>query len=823
MNHNQLKIVIPPVCGAFEEKVADIFREEVKLRSGIDLERAVEPGGDSYILIRRLDALRVEYPELYARIAGLNPPGPEGFCISVKGAGATCGAGGSGSMGAKDGAGVTYGAGGESGSGALQIVVAGADDRGCLYGMARVLRKLRLKDGAIEVTDELRDMSLTPKYPLRGHQLAYRDKQNTCPTWDLDTFDRYIRDLALFGSNAIEILPPRTDDALFSAHFQRDPFEMMLKLSRVIHSYGMDVWLWYPNMGNNYDDPASFQDELQEREKVFSGIPYLDAVLFPAGDPGDLEPQEFFRVSEANAAILHKYHPHARIWIAPQVFRPRAGWNDEFYNEVDKQPDWLYGLCFAPWERDTIRELRNRIPEKYKNRIRHYPDITHSSDSQFEMPDWDIAFALTSGREGINPRPAAMKHIHNLHAPYTLGSITYCEGIHDDVNKMVWGDQDFDPETSIYETLRDYVRLFVDPDIATELSNLIIDTEANWSGYAAKNHNIDRVYEGFLALEAKVSENVKENYRFQLAMIRALSDYLAKMRRIYDGELEARMLETLAKASETGSKAAIAEARAILRLTFDEPVAVGARARIQQLADSLREKCGIRLTTWRHGAQSWIRGASLDSLDTPLNDYSWYMLHFARIAALPEETGRLQAIYALISRADPGPGGFYDWLGDPDAFTRRVIRDNKWEEDPGYLRTPVICHEPYSVQMRMHRMKNWYDEFPITLRWVGCARVLYGTPLKVKYDSLDPSARYKLRVAYPGLLAGMELTNYELRVTAGNELIWSAPIADVDPKCPIAEYELPPGSYADGALSLAWQMTGTLYPVHVSEIWIIKQ
>ena len=57
------------------------------------------------------------------------------------------------------------------------------------------------------------------------------------------------------------------------------------------------------------------------------------------------------------------------------------------------------------------------------------------------------------GREGNNTRPKAMKHIHNLHAPLTVGSLTYSEGIHDDVNKMVWGDQDFSTKTPCEETV----------------------------------------------------------------------------------------------------------------------------------------------------------------------------------------------------------------------------------------------------------------------------------------------------------------------------------------------------------------------------------
>jgi hypothetical protein len=249
------------------------------------------------------------------------------------------------------------------------------------------------------------------------------------------------------------------------------------------------------------------------------------------------------------------------------------------------------------------------------------------------------------------------------------------------------------------------------------------------------------------------------------------------------------------------------------------------RIRIQQLADSLRVKCGIRLTTWRHGAQSWIRGAYLDSLESPLNDYRWYMLHFMKIAALSDEAARLKAIRDLITRTDPGEGGFYDWLGDLDTFAKRVVCEKTWDEDPGYLRTPVICHEPYSIQMRMNRTKNWYDEIPITLRWVASARAIYGTPLKLKYNGLDPKSRYRMRASYPALLLTryLNLTGYELHISAGNKLIHSSQLPSVDPENPIVEYDLPPESYADGNLTLTWQMKGTLYPINIGEVWIIKQ
>ena len=45
---------------------------------------------------------------------------------------------------------------------APRIAIAGADGRGCLYGVGHVLRKLAIK-GDICATDELRHVSITPR------------------------------------------------------------------------------------------------------------------------------------------------------------------------------------------------------------------------------------------------------------------------------------------------------------------------------------------------------------------------------------------------------------------------------------------------------------------------------------------------------------------------------------------------------------------------------------------------------------------------------------------------------------------------------------
>ena len=42
---------------------------------------------------------------------------------------------------------------------------------------------------------------------------GYRDKTNTYDGWDLPQWDQYIRELAIFGTNAIELIPRRRAEA----------------------------------------------------------------------------------------------------------------------------------------------------------------------------------------------------------------------------------------------------------------------------------------------------------------------------------------------------------------------------------------------------------------------------------------------------------------------------------------------------------------------------------------------------------------------------------------------------------------------------------
>src|SRR6266851_414418 len=177
------------------------------------------------------------------------------------------------------------------------VEVSGNDARGVLFGIGRLLRELDMGKASVTIPDAFQ-IATAPKYPLRGHQLGYRPKTNSYDAWSVPIWEQYIRDLAVFGTNAVELIPPRSDDAADSPHFPLPPMQMMIEMSRLLDEYGLDVWIWYPAMDKDYSDPKPVEFALNEWGEVFKKLPRIDAIFVPGGDPGHTEPKYLMALLE---------------------------------------------------------------------------------------------------------------------------------------------------------------------------------------------------------------------------------------------------------------------------------------------------------------------------------------------------------------------------------------------------------------------------------------------------------------------------------------------------------------------------------------------
>jgi hypothetical protein len=750
-----------------------VLVEEVEKRTGIRMPVVTDGRADPerpWITVDRLDAL----PAATRRrsLGDLPAPGPEGFVLSS----------------ADD-------------RGALRIVVAGADERGVLFGVGQLLREMGMNRGALHVPPLHR--SSTPQARLRGHQLGYRPKANSYDGWTVATWDQYIRDLAVFGANAIELIPPRSDDDATSPHFPIPQMPVMVEMSRIADSYGLDVWIWYPALDESYAAPGAIERAVAEWADVFRQLPRVNAVMVPGGDPGDTRPRDLFPLLERQKESLRRFHPGATLWLSPQGFT--AEWMDEFYGLVRQEPAWLDGIVFGPQVRDPLPRLRERLPARYP--IRHYPDITHSLRAQYPVPDWDVAHALTSGREPINPRPVDQTAIFRATDRHTIGFVAYSEACDDDVNKAIWSRLGWDRDTSPRETLMEYARYFAGHADAVRLADGLWGLERNWRGPLADNKEVEETLAVFQALEREGSDLTRDNWRVEMALYRAYYDAYVRRRLVAERAQQARAMEALAGAPISGSAAALASAEDALAAQPREAAAAALRDRIEDLARRLYEHARMQLSVSRYGAIGVERGATLDTVDVPLNDREWLVPRLQKIRALPDERHRLDSIGALAHWGDaPEAGDFYDDLGNP-------------ARQPHLRRHPGIPDDPSRFESGATGFgegKGWRTS------WVSHAESFYDDPLELAYQGLDPEASYMVFVVCGGDLED----GVELRLTANG----ATEIHGWLPKPKVPEpmgFAVPRDATRSGRLTLEWRQKpgsgGSGRGTQVAEVWLARE
>lgn len=674
-------------------------------------------------------------------------------------------------------------------SGQHVVEVAGHDERGVLFAAGALLRALEMDRGRIRLDAPL-EASSAPVYGLRGHQMGYRPKANSYDGWTFPMWEQYIRDLAVFGTNAVELLPPRTDDAPDSPHFPLPQMEMMIRMSRLLDQLGLDVWVWYPAMGRGYD-AAMLEEAEKEWADVLGRLPRVDAIHVPGGDPGENRPAILFRVLERQIRLARRYHPKATIWLAPSRFPP--DWWSEFFALVNKQPDWLGGVVYAPFARIAIADLRAKLPPRYP--IRLYPDITHARLCAYPVPDWDLAYAVTLGREPINPRPVDMERLFRHLAPHAIGSIAYSEGCNDDVNKIVWSSLGWDPTKNVTAILREYARYFFGPACEEDLAQGLQNLERNWRGPLLTNDGVDRTLEQFQALERRATPRNKLSWRFQQALYRTYYDAYTRSRLLYETALERRALDRLREAPVVGALTAVRAAEKTVDLAATAPPAPALRARVFELAEALFQSARMQLSVPLYQASGVMRGANLDCIDLPLNNRFWLKARFEELRKLASEPERLAAIAAILDRSNPGPGGFHDELGNPMGRPH-VPERPPYGQDPGFIVTPATGFSvPDSFQA---------PQLAYPISWWRHLETMNDTPLTLRYKDLNPALAYAVRVVYAG-----NTVEPKIRLEANGIEVhgWlDRPV----PFRPL-EFDLPRAATASGALELTWRMESTLH------------
>jgi len=752
-------IALPAAPTAREKKAAEMVSGEIARRTQIRLPIANAANGK---------------PAIHLGVGGTTA-GPEGFTLTSSAEGAT-----------------------------PTITVTGRDDRGLIFGAGYLLRQLHLDRQRIELPAGLR-VTTTPAIAVRGHQLGFRPKTNSYDAWDVATWEQYIRELAIYGTNTIELLPPRSDDAPDSPHFPLKQIDMMVEMSRIADEYAMDVSVFYPALDKDYFDPKTVEFALNEWADVFRRLPRIDAVFVPGGDPGHTPPKALMPLLEKQAANVRKFHPKATMWLSPQGFT--AEWMHDLETILKTEPAWLTGLVFGPQVMYPLPLLRERVPKRYP--IRLYPDSTHMMHAQYPVPDWDSAFPITEGREIVNPRPLAQQAIFNSTIALGNGFVAYSEGCHDDVNKIVWSSLGWDPKANIRDILVDYSRFFVGPDAAVPFAEGLLALERNWQGPILTNGGIDTTLAQFQDLERTAPPHRRANWRFLQPLYRAYYDAYLRSRQIAETAQEEHALDALRRAPSIGALAAVNHAATVIETPSHSERTRDLRGRVFELAEGLYQSIRMQLSVTRYQATAIGRGANLDAIDYSLNNREWLRARFQAIRATADEKSRLTQIDEILNWTNPGPGGFYDDLGDPNRQPHLVRSSLSYQADPDFRHSPLTGFSNRVPDLSGVRRSS-YDH----------AEALYEAALNMEYTGLDRTAQYRLRVVYGG-----DAIRVPIRLIAnGNTEIHG--FQDKPSPVKPLEFAIPRSATATGTLRLSWTrppgLGGNGRGAQVSEVWLIR-
>lgn len=759
----------PGELPAVEETAAVVLVEEVEKRTGLRLERATDwPADDRPVIV-------VAAPEK-GKVRGWARPLPvrkgkdlperrtDGYRLLV-----------------------------EPGRGGAAPVLwaLGADPRGALYAVGALLRHADCSEGGLALPPAL-DLATAPASPIRGHQLGYRSTANSWDAWDAAGFDRYIRELAFFGVNAIENIP-----------FQDSPSpvmkvgreEMNVRMSEICARYGLEYWIWAPatfDLGDTEKRDAL----LAEHDALYAATPRLDGVFFPGGDPGDNPPDKVLAFLEDLSKVLKRRHPEARIWLSLQGFD--LAQTGEVLDHLTKHtPSWLGGLCGGP-SSPPIPLLRNRLPERYG--LRMYPDITHNKLCQYPVHWWDQAYALTLGREAINPRPEQYAYIHNWFAPYCDGFITYSDGVHDDLNKTVWSALGWDPATPVRDILTQYARVYFGAADTERAADGILALENNWRGSLAMNGAVNGTLRLWQELERDHPERA-DNWRWQMCLVRAHYDAFVRARLLNETALEREANAALLEAEVTGPESAMARALEILRRAETQPAAPELRGRIVRLYDDLYRSIGLQSSVEQYFASGAERGASLDFIDIPLNNRWWLEDEFAKVAAMSSEKEKVARLREIALWEDPGPGGFYDDIGHT-ARSPRIQRAEVFFSDPAEEARP----EPLFWWLDNGKCRQRLS-WQVTMDW----------PEAAVYEGLDPKGDYVVRTCGYGqevlLMDGARVASDREKTEIGEVRAYRVPKESVKDRKLVVTWKAPAGEE-----SLGWRQRS-----RVAEIWLVKK
>ncbi len=742
----------------------------------------------------------------------------------------------------------------------LRLLAAGVEERGVLYAVGEILRRMTDKNGRVDFPPDL-DLRTAPAFRYRGmmvsqgHTIAELTKSRH---WTEAELRRVILDYALAGANNFAVGDDR-DHEFFKSY----GLQTLISISPNGGS-GPPEWEATEAIGRKghlcLSVPEARAAILKATEAQFSRFKPFDFVRMYSGDGGGCECDQcapyggrYIRMAADLAAIIHHHHPQTKIFATNQKL-DNAG-DQAIFDYLNEQPrPWLTALAYGPgsnpmsWQPGRRQDHRMdlfRYPafgamDRYLREIIHqlpprqslvfYTDVTHWLYSEYGLvnyhpapdlngdtpPHWDAAtyakrpdpaLALVYDRRTFFARPRHYYHVFRETMRYGDGDAVYSEGYHDQFNQWMWQRLLWSPNVTLDEALGEYTRTWFGPDAATTMAEALLQLEENLSTPLATNVGIDRYY----SLVRKAGRQMPEPLREQSHLWRqhleksALDKYVQlRLRRQLQIQMDTEALFAKALRGDAKSlEAAIAQAQSRL----NEEIETGEMKRLRAEAD-------------RWGKESeqlfGVRSEGLFNLDQDLVGLTWTRRQVQAAAETHDPQRRRELARLLAHYEDAGAGGFYDDAGDP-------------------ARSPHLTHGwPYGGDEGVSSV-NRPSQRTLAFTAEGQQGVTF------EYHGLDAAAQYRVRFT---LVRPTFLPRFAIRQPQKTESIFAdghclaRELELPEAEAKFFEFEIPREATRDGDLKISfeksngvgegprpqikvWRNTGG-WGTLVSEVWLMK-
>jgi hypothetical protein len=675
------------------------------------------------------------------------------------------------------------------------LVAAGYDDRGTLYAVGEILRRIEFAPDGVRVPNNL-TVRTAPAFEIRGTQYGQSHiakSKALVRDWTDEETQRVILDYALAGANIFSTDPGPMFDFITS-------YGLMTQGSFGANTgSGPPEWEAQESIGRTgyvcLSVPGAVQEQLKRCEEQFKDGPAFDLVKFHGGDGGGCECDRcdpygltFIKVVEQMANAIHKYHPETRIYFTNQKFDDDD--DRAIFNYLQEEPrEWLWAWGYGPgsdamsWQpghRQTHRMDLFRHPgygpfDRYNQEIVHqlppqqtlvhYNEITHWRYSQHgyiqmypradrngdQPPPWnhwmyerrpDQALTMVYDRLTFYAWPRFYHWLFGEVNRYGVGDITHSSGHHDHFNQWMWQRLLWNPHMSVEAIVDEYCRTWFGPKAAPYMAKALFLLEENLEEDPETPITEKAGIDAYYALVKEAGKRMpahwmEANWLWREYMQKGALDLYIKLRVQQQVNLQERVEKRTAKALETGNA----------DKSIDEMLPW-----FDQLDES-PEMIALREAAGRLGEESnalfGVRSEGYFNLDHDFIGLGWIkrQLERARAAGVDEKRELLRMIVAY---EDPGEGGFYDNLGTANPAPN-VVFGYPYDHGQPYVEG-MLDEGNRPSQRSMHFTQD--ETQGVTL----------------EYRGLDPEATYKIRFT---LVRPWFQERYDYRMNQKSESIYA--------------------------------------------------